>query len=789
MRISRLVGRLSVGSAIFFLILLTHNATAEEVVPQKARPFPVSAVRLLDGPFAAAQQRNMEVLLKLEPERLLHMFRVTAGLPSQATPYGGWEAPQIEVRGHTLGHYLSACALTYAATGDARFKERVDAIVAALAECQAALPKQGANAGYLSAFPESFIDRVETGKQVWAPWYVLHKIMAGLLDAHQLCGNEQALKVVSNMASWVQFRMDRLTLEQQQRMLRNEFGGMNEVLANLYGVTGNPDHLRMAKVFDDQFVFDPLAKSEDRLDGLHANTQIPKAIGAAREYELTGDKRYLQIARTFWERVALARSYVIGGHSDREHFFPIDKFAEHVSPETAETCNTYNMLKLTRHLFGLEPTGATMDFYERALYNHILASQDPQTGMFVYLMSLKPGHFKNYSTFDNSFWCCFGTGMENHAKYVDTIFAHDDDALWVNLFIAAELQWPEKGLVLRQETAFPESDTIRLHWQLKSPVELALKIRRPGWATQDVKLSVNGNAMPVAGAAGEYLTVTRTWQDGDTVELRMPMTLHVEPLPGAEHLRAVLYGPLVLAGELGTEGLAELNLYTKNQTDLVAVPDPAAPTFVCEPNELVSHIHPVAGRTLEFRTEGLGQPTDVTLRPFFQVHHQRYSVYWECLTAEEWKAVSARRAAEEAARLELERRTIDRVQIGQADSEKQHQLQGERTMAGPYSGRWWRHADAGGWFSFEMQVDPDQPMTLQCTYWGSDSGARTFDILVGGEKLATQTLNNDKPGEFFDVLYKVPATLTKGRKSVTVRFQAHPNNMAGGVFDCRMVRE
>ena len=419
--------------------------------------------------------------------------------------------------------------------------------------------------------------------------------MAGLLDAYQLCDNQQALDVLVKMADWIRFRMDRLTLEQQQAMLRNEFGGMNEILANLYAVTGHPDHLRMARVFDDQFVFDPLAQSEDRLDGLHANTQVPKAIGAAREYEVTGEARYLDIARNFWERVALERSYVIGGHSDREHFFPPAEFAKHLGPETAETCNTYNMLKLTRHLFEVEPSAAVMDFYERALYNHILASQDPERGMFVYLMSLKPGHFKSYSTLDNSFWCCFGTGMENHAKYADTIFSHGADSLYVNLFIPAELDWKEKGLRVRQETRFPEADSIQLRFQAKDPVDLTLQIRRPSWATQDIQVKVNGQPQPTDSQPGSYFTIRRTWHEGDVVELRMPLSLRIETLPHADHLIAFLYGPLVLAGDLGTAGLEAVDLYMRNQTDLVAVPGPEVPALVGDCTQLVQHVHPVPG--------------------------------------------------------------------------------------------------------------------------------------------------------------------------------------------------
>ncbi|MHB8970820.1 MAG: beta-L-arabinofuranosidase domain-containing protein [Pirellulaceae bacterium] len=783
-------GILLSGLTVITWIIFARSLPAAEAVQLAARPFPLSAVRLLDGPFAEAQQRNRDVLLQLDPERLLHMFRVTAGLPSQAEPYGGWEAPQIEVRGHSLGHYLSACALTYAATEDAQFKDRADRIVTALAECQNALPQQGAHPGYLSAFAESFIDRVEAGQPVWAPWYVLHKIMAGLLDAHQYCDNQQALDVLVKMTAWVQFRMDRLSTEQQQAMLKNEFGGMNEVLANLYAVTGNPDHLRMAKVFDHQFVFDPLAQGEDRLDGLHANTQVPKAIGAAREYEVTGDSRYLDIAKFFWERVALHRSYAIGGHSDREHFFPPAEFSKHLSAETTETCNTYNMLKLTRHLFAVDPSATTMDFYERALYNHILASQDPKTGMFVYLMPLKPGHFKSYSTLDNSFWCCVGTGLENHAKYADTIFSHSDDSLYVNLFIPAELQWPEKGLQVRQETRFPETDSIQLRFQVKEPLELALKIRRPGWATQDIEVAVNGQPEKISSPPGSYFTIRRTWRTGDVVTWRMPLSLRIETLPQADHVIAFLYGPLVLAGDLGTEGLEALDLYTRNQTDLVAVPGPRAeiPALVGDCSQLLQHLHPVPDKPLEFRTEGVGRPHDVTLQPFYRIHHRRYSVYWECYSEDDWKALSAERAAAEAKRLELERRTVDSVNIGQSDSEQAHQLQGEHTLSGPFAGRGWRHADDGGWFSYQMKVLPDQPMTVMCTYWGSDAGNREFDVLVNDTKIAAQRLTAAQPGEFFDVVYDIPASCTSGRTSITLRFQAHPGATAGGVFGCRILK-
>lgn len=605
----------------------------------KAQPFPLSQVRLGDGPFRDAMLRDGNYLLSLDCYRLLRNFRINANLPTTAQPYGGWESPNCELRGHIVGHYLSACSLMYASTGDARFKQRVDTIVAGLAECQNALATNGSHAGYLSAFPESFIDRVENRKPVWAPWYTIHKIMAGLFDASQLCGNAQALDVLTNMANWVKFRVDSISVEKMQASLQTEFGGMNEVLANLYGVTGNKNYLQAAQAFNQKSFFDPLAHGVDDLGRIHSNTQIPKIIGAARQYELTGDERDADIANFFWRRVALHRSFVIGGNGDREHFFPTDEFAKHLSAETAETCCTYNMLKLTRHVFAWKPEAVEMDFYERALYNDILASQDPKTGMFVYLMSLKPGHFKTYSTPENSFWCCVGTGMENHAKYGDTIYFHGDDSLFVNLFIPSELSWPEKNLTVRQETKFPESDTTRLIFNCKNPTQLALKIRWPAWA-EKISIRVNGKELEISGQPESYVTVNREWQNGDRVEIQLPMKLHAEPLPGTTNIVALLYGPIVLAGELGTNGMPA-SVYEKDQLDLVKVPDPKVPVFVGDEHSLLKHIH-ATSEPLVFQTKNLGQPNDVTLIPFYKLNHQRYSIYWNVISKASWKTNSTK---------------------------------------------------------------------------------------------------------------------------------------------------
>jgi DUF1680 family protein len=627
---------------VSILLSLATSARADVAAMKVARatePFPLTDVRLLDGPFRDAMLRDQKYLLSLDPDRLLRNFRVNVKLPTDAKPYGGWESPTTELRGHAVGHYLSACSMMYASTGNPKLKQQVDSIVAGMAVCQSNSPAAGFHPGYLSAFPESFFDRLEGGTNVWAPWYTLHKIMAGLLDAHQYTGNPQALEVLTNMANWVQFREGRLTMQQMQRTLENEQGGMTEALANLYAVTGNKDYLDLSAAFNHERVIGPLSRGEDRLDGLHANTQIPKIMGAAREYEYTADPKYLTIANTFWDAVALRRSYVIGGDSDHEHFFSTNDFDRHLSSETAETCNTYNMLKLTRELFALEPSAVKMDFYERALYNDILASQDPDTDMMTYFMSLKPGHFKIYSTPENSFWCCTGTGMENHSKYGDTIYFHDAGSLWVNLFIASELTWKEKNVSVRQETKFPESDTTVLKFTAAAPATFSLKIRHPEWAVDGLKISVNGKTQKIQSTPGSYASLQREWRNGDTVKIQLPMKLHMEPLPGPTNEVALLYGPIVLAGELGTNGIPNVLLIGQGQAN--RVPDPAVPVLVSATDKLLKNVKPVSGKPLTFLTAGVGHPQDVTLIPFYEIHRERYTIYWQLLSQAEWKARTA----------------------------------------------------------------------------------------------------------------------------------------------------
>jgi DUF1680 family protein len=755
-------------------------------VPPQAVPFRLDEVRLLDGPYRDAMIRDQEYLLSLDQDRLLHNFRVTAGLPSSAQPLGGWEAPDVELRGHSVGHYLSAVSIMFASTGDARFKARADSLVAELAKVQAAEAKTF-NPGYLSAFPEEFFDRVDARQRVWAPYYTIHKIMAGLLDAYLLTGNAQALDVLKKQADWVAFRVGRLTEDQQQKALDTEFGGMNEVLANLYAATGEQKYLETAKKFEHKRILDPLARGVDPLDNVHANTQIPKIIGVAREYELTGDPRYRDIATFFWDRVVHHRSFVMGGNSDGESFFPESETSHHLGAAGPETCNTYNMLKLTRHLFAWSPSAATMDYYERALLNHILGSQDPNTGGVMYYCPLKPGAFKTFSTPNDSFWCCVGTGIENHAKYNDTIYFHDGSSLYVNLFIPSELTWKDKRLQVRQLTKFPEEDSTSFVLTTDKPLRLALKVRYPSWAQSGMTLAVNGTPQAIATKPGSYVTVDREWKTGDTLQVKIPLSLHLEALPDDPHIQAIMYGPVVLAGDLGTAGLDSIRRYGPSAPPIGRLSSVPVPSLVASrPQQVLEHVKPVAGKPLTFQTSGLAQPHDVTLAPLYKTFEPRYTVYWTIYTPAEYEKHKAELASLAAHRKEIEGRTTDTVNVSDDESERAHGFRSDGANQGFVEARRWRDA-RNGFLSYDLTVQPDKPLTLVCTYRGSEGQRRVFDILVDGEKIATETLEYH-PTELLDKEYQVPEAVTRGKSKVTVRFQSQGNARTGGVVEVRAVQ-
>ncbi|MGA2739813.1 MAG: beta-L-arabinofuranosidase domain-containing protein [Bryobacteraceae bacterium] len=612
--------RFIAASAMAPLAAVARPASVKDSVQPQAQPFGLDSVRLIETSQLALMEHNRDFLQGLETDRLLHTFRLTAGLPSSAEPLGGWEKPDVELRGHFTGHFLSACALMSAGAGDTMLRDKGNLVVAELAKCQKANGD-----GYLSAFPPSFFDRLKAGQKVWAPWYTLHKIMAGLLDMYVLARNEQALDVVRGMAGWTKRWTDSIGDEDMARVLRVEFGGMNEVLYNLYAVTGVQDYADAAHRFDDERLFGPLADGRDELKGLHVNTQIPKIIGAARRYELTGDARYRRIAEFFWTQVTQHRAYATGGASNDEHWRTgPDQLAAELGHDTQECCCTYNMLKLTRHLFAWSPEARYFDYYERAYFNGILGTMNPKNGLTMYYVPLATGYWKVFASPRGSFWCCTGTGVESFSKLADSIYFHNDNSLYVNLFVPSDLVWEEQGVRIRQITAFPSRGETRLRISTGKAVKLALRIREPYWTDGKMTVAVNGKP-EAAVRAGGYRVVDRFWENGDEVSATLPMNLHIHAMPDDDTLQAVMYGPLVLAGDLGQQGLTDaMRQGGDNPPDM---PHPApAPEFAAESGDPQSWIEPAAGTQLTFRTKG--QSRDITMMPLNRILNQRYGVYW-----------------------------------------------------------------------------------------------------------------------------------------------------------------
>jgi uncharacterized protein len=618
---------LSAGAALLPRSLLADvTGGAGQRTQWRARPFELSAVRLLPGPALDALEVNRGYLMSLDSDRLLHMFRLTAGLATSAQPLGGWEAPDNELRGHFTGHYLSACALLAAHAGDAAVRERGIQLARELAACQKAHGD-----GYLSAFPRELFVRLREGKPAWAPFYTLHKIMAGLLDTYRLSGDRQALATLSGMAGWTERWVQPLDEVQMARVLEREYGGMNEVLYNLADVTAQSRWRRLAQRFDRHSLYAPLAAGEDQLQGLHANTTIPQIVGAARGFEVTGAPQLRSAASYFWQAVAWQRCYCTGGTSDGEHWNGAPgELAQELSGYTEESCCTYNMHKLTRLLFGWTADPALADYYERAWYNGILGVQHPSDGAKLYYLPLQSGYWKLFGTPLEDFWCCSGSMAEAFAKLGDSIYFHDDTGLYVNLFVPSELNWRERALRVVLDTRLPLEDTVRLTLHTQRPQHLALRMRVPGWTTGGAAW-LNGAALEHFSPPGSYLTLERTWRDGDEVKVQLPMRLQLEPLARDPTLQAVRYGPLVLAGRLGNAGLNAQNLRAPPTRPRTVPEYPAgpveAPLIVARGMDAGSWLESVPGRPLEFRT--IGQPRSLTLVPLNSLFDERYAVYWK----------------------------------------------------------------------------------------------------------------------------------------------------------------
>ncbi len=750
-----------------------------EIISYKVLPFDLKDVKLLPGPFKHATGLDVKTLLGYEPDRLLAKFRIESGLKPRAVHYGGWEDETLA--GHSLGHYLSACALMFNSIGDSVFLDRANYIVAELDSCQKA-----DGSGYLGAVPGAkkvFEEEVAKGdirskgfdlNGIWAPIYTQHKIMAGLLDAYKLCNNERALIIAEKFAGWMESYLSKMSHEQIQEMMHCEIGGISESMAELYALTGNQKYLEMNKTFYHEEILDPLSQGKDILPGKHANTQIPKIIGLSRDYELTGNQQDYKIVKFFWDRVVHHHSYVTGGHCDHEYFGPPDTLRNRLSESTTETCNVYNMLKLSRHIFEWEASAEVADFYERALFNHILSSQHPQTGKVIYNLSLEMGGHKEYQE-PEWFTCCIGTGMESHAKYGWNIYYHNNEELYVSQFIASELTWKEKGLVLKQTTSYPEEQASRLEITVDNPLKLALKIRYPYWATKGFVVKVNGKAIKSKNVPGSFVSIERRWNTGDVVEIAMPFTIRYEPMPDDEERLAIFYGPLVLAGELGP---------VDQKADIL---DPMfVPVFIADKNKLESWIVPVENQVNTFKTVHAGRPKDVILKPFYETNDIRYSVYWDIFTEEKWEQTQKdyQKALEEKKKMQA--LTIDFFQPGEMQPERDHNFKENSSWVGEHKGRKFR--ETNDFISCALQTRSNNEVSILVDYWGGFPGSKTFDILVDSVLIKTENISRLNDGKFITKQYHIPSGLLKGKHKVNVVFKAHEGHRAGPVFGVRTIR-
>jgi DUF1680 family protein len=791
----------ALSACVCALLAAASNCPAQPTPATAAQLPPLSSVRLLESPFTAAVAANRSYLLALDPDRLLSPFLRESGLQTRKPPYKNWESSGLD--GHTAGHYLTALANMIASGADApdgELQRRLNYMVTELARCQTA-----AGDGYVGGIPggRAFWKDLSTGhidangfgiNGKWVPWYNLHKTFAGLRDAWLVAGNTEAREVLIKLGDWCERATSGLTEAQMQTMLRAEHGGMCEVLADLYAISGDAKYLTLARRFIHHAVVDPLRRHEDRLTGLHANTQIPKVIGLQRIATLTGDREFGSAAHFFWQTVSRDRSVAFGGNSVSEHFNDPKNFGPMLeSREGPETCNTYNMLHLTELLFSSNPEAAYADVYERALFNHILSAIHPDVPGYVYFTPVRPEHYRVYSQPDHGFWCCVGTGMENPGKYAQFIYARAPKAIFVNLFIASEYSAPDLGLTLRQETKFPDEGRAQLRLHLKQPSTFSLHLRHPAWVLEkDFAVRVNGKRVNATSRPSSYLEVRRKWRDGDRVELELPMHTTAEQLPDGSHWVAFTHGPILLASPCGTNALTGLRANDSRMGHVAAgplVPLDKVPVLLATKEQLPGHIVPDRGSSpLHFRLVDVAEPPaaqGLPLVPFFRLHDQRYTLYWQLMTRTELAAQREQLAAAEHARAVRETATLDSVAIGEQQPEVEHEFAGEGSRTGTFQERRWRD---GKWLQYTLNAREEKAVDLAITYWCGDD-ARVFDIHANGRLLATERLNRSRPGKFFEVRYPIPsevlAATTSGR--ITIKLVSQTGLIAR-VFDLRLMR-
>ena len=788
---------------VFLTALLLVGTTTWAQDKLYADEFPLGDVTLLDGPLKKARDLNIKTLLQYDCDRLLAPYRKEAGLTPKAKAYPNWDG----LDGHVGGHYLSAMAMN-AAMGNEECRQRMLYMISELQECADANVKNHPDwgKGYVGGMPNS--ERIwSTFKKgdfrtyfgSWAPFYNIHKMYAGLRDAWLYCGNEQAKTLFLGFCDWAIDLTKDLSDAQMENMLGNEHGGMNEVLADAYAITKEPKYLDVAKRFSHRRLLTPMSQRQDNLDNMHANTQVPKVVGFERISELSSNETYHQAADFFWDIVTGERSLAFGGNSRREHFPSKEACTDFINDiDGPETCNTNNMLKLTEDLHRRNPEARYADYYELATFNHILSSQHPEHGGYVYFTPARPRHYRNYSAPNEAMWCCVGTGMENHSKYGQFIYTHVDDALYVNLFVASELNWKEKGLTLRQETEFPYAETSRITI-VQGKGKFPLLVRYPGWVKPgQFSVKVNGQSVKIISGPSSYVIIDRQWKKGDVVDITFPMHNSIKYLPNVPQYIALMHGPILLGTKTGTEDLAHLIADDSRFGQYASgkkLPINEAPILINDDIDAIAgQIKPISDQPLHFmlETKAVNVSADKAciLQPFFEIHDSRYMMYWLALSEDSYKAYLDGLAKEEQERQALEARTVDKVQPGEQQPETDHKMETDRSQTGNSNDVFFRDASDGHFFSYLMQTGGQTELSLRLKYWGvGEWKTHEFDIFV--DDVLVQEVNNTgkyRISEFKYETYPIPAELLKGKQQVRVKFVAKPRKQIGEIYEVRLVK-
>lgn len=787
----------------FILALLLSVSLGKAQNRQQVSYFPLQDVKLLNSPFLQAQQTDLHYILSMNPDRLLAPFLREAGLTSKAPSYTNWENTGLD--GHIGGHYLSALSMMYAATGDTAVYNRLNYMLNELHRAQQAVGTGfiGGTPGSLQLWKDIKAGNIRAGgfdlNGKWVPLYNIHKTYAGLRDAYLYAGSDLARQMLVDFTDWMIDITSDLSDEQIQDMLRSEHGGLNETFADVAEITGDKKYLELARRFSHKFILDPLIKEEDKLTGMHANTQIPKVIGYKRIAELSQDDKnwnhaaeWDHAARFFWNTVVNHRSVCIGGNSVREHFHPSDNFTSMLNDvQGPETCNTYNMLRLTKMLYQDSPETNFADYYERALYNHILASQEPEKGGFVYFTPMRPGHYRVYSQPETSMWCCVGSGLENHTKYGEFIYAHQKDTLYVNLFIPSQLTWKEKGVTLTQETRFPDDGKVTLRIDKAPKKGITLKIRQPQWTghSKEYNVKINGkNEASIVEENSNYLTLHRKWKKGDVITFNLPMKVSLEQIPDKKDYCAFLYGPIVLAASTGTGHLDGLYADDSRGGHIAhgkQIPLQEVPMLIGNPESIRNSLHKKDDNQLIFTFDGNVYPAQnktLELIPFFRLHNARYAIYFRQANEEQFKIIQKEMATAERKATELANQTVDLIFPGEQQPESDHGIQYEQAETGTNKDRHFRRAK--GWFSYNLKVK-EEAGRIRITIQKNDRNK--VAILLNNNKLAVNpTISEADKDGFITLSWLLPQKLKSG--SCPIRFTPDGTEWTPAIYEVRLLK-